>query len=158
MKKDDVLKIFFDDTARAILFSLVDNQTPELTTFKDSNDIFNPSISAVFKLFEQLMIANTPDLYLSEWQMIVQAVQRAPKQSPYFRLMDNIYHVHQGLVMMLEDLRDSNNERIDSFELSKKIAGFNSIAATSVAYHIQRFLVANRRGQTYKFPEIKFRG
>jgi hypothetical protein len=158
MKQEDPLYVFFDDDARSVLFSLVDNLIPETVSYDDSNDLFSPTISAVFKLFDQLMILNTPDLYLTEWQVLAKAVSQSKKGVTYNRLLGDTSSLQQRLVIMLEDLSNSSIEGIDSFELSKKIAGFNSVVTTAISYHIQRSLVAKRRGKVYKFPEIKFKG
>jgi hypothetical protein len=158
MKKEDPLYVFFDGDARSVLFSLVDNLTPEAVSYDDSNDIFSPTISAVFKLFDQLMILNTPDLYLTEWQVLAKAVAQTKKGLTYNRLVDDTSSLQHRLVIMLEDLGNSSIEGIDTFELSKKIAGFNTVVTTAISYHIQRSLVAKRRGEIYNFPEIKFKG
>jgi len=54
-QKRDPLEIFFDDEARSILFDLVDRKDPSRPTFNPEDDTFEPTISAVFHLFHNLM-------------------------------------------------------------------------------------------------------
>jgi hypothetical protein len=154
-EKKDPFEVFFDDEARSILFSLVDRKNPHELTFNKMDDKFEPTISAIIKLFESLMIDGVPDLYQAEWLRIVRAVENT--RYKHHRLSTNIKSVRSTLVMSLEDT-DSLNGEIDNFELSKKIAGFDAVALCSILYQTQKYFVAKKQGKNFIFPKIEFKG
>ncbi|THF34509.1 hypothetical protein E5170_09645 [Pseudomonas atacamensis] len=153
MKGEDPINIYFNEPAKSLLFSLADRKDPNgLAT--GSDDTFKHSISAVFTLFASLLDEHTPDLYPAEWQMIVDA------QIPILdmhRLPSSFPEMKSRLVVGVEDLTGRDGE-IHSGLLANKLAGFSSIQLCAISVHIQRYLVARKRGQDYKFPEIQFKG
>ncbi len=60
--------------------------------------------------------------------------------------------------MSIEDIEYNKITQIDNFELSKKLAGFSDISLCAVYCHVQKYLVANKRNQSYEFPQIHFKG
>jgi hypothetical protein len=154
-QKIDALEIFFNDEAKSILFNLVDRKDPSRFTFDSKDDHFGPTISAVFQLFHDLMIENTPDLYQAEWLRICRAIQNTRMQKQ--RLPISIALIRSKLLMSLEDTNSLDGE-INNFELSKKIAGFDSITLCSIFYHSQKYIVAKNRNENYHFPEIQHKG
>lgn len=154
-EKKDPLEVFFDNEARSILFSLVDIKIPHELTFNTMDDNFEPTISAIIKLFESLMLDRIPDLYQAEWLRIVRAVGNTTSQ--HHRLSTNIESVRSTLVMSLEDTESLSGE-IDNFELSKKIAGFDAVALCSILYQAQKYFVAKKQGKKFIFPKIEFKG
>ncbi|USD58788.1 hypothetical protein J4N45_14570 [Vibrio sp. SCSIO 43140] len=153
MKKDDLIDFFFNDSSREILFNLVDKkQQKGLAT--GSDDVFEPTISAVFILFDELMKKNTPDLYESEWLLIAEAF--VSKSTPY-RLTSSLAYMRRELVISLEDLGDGELFQINSFELSKKIAGFSDIEISAVYYQVHQYLVAKKHNRAYELPTITYK-
>ncbi|MGQ0333485.1 hypothetical protein [Halomonas elongata] len=150
----DVMTILFDDGARAILYSLVHRQNPDGLA-REEDDVFEPTISAVFQLFSDLMTGSTPDLYHWEWEIISKALSKSPTQ--VCRLPSNINSARSRLVLSVEDVL-SEGENVNSFELSKKLAGLSDSEVCAIYWHIQKYLVAKSRDETYEFPEIPFRG
>ncbi|GLQ71043.1 hypothetical protein [Vibrio penaeicida] len=150
MNNKDPIDFLFSDTSREILFKLVDKKHPkELASGTD--DVFEPTISAVFVLFDELMNKSTPDLYHSEWLLITEALTN--KYTPY-RLMNSLNGMKRELVMSLEDLGGKELFNIDSFELSKKIAGFSDIEICAVYYQIHQNLIANKYRRDFSLPSI----
>ncbi len=154
MVKQDSLEVYLNDDSRKILFSLVDRLNWEGPA-SDSNDVFEPTLSAIFLLFDELMQQHTPDLYQSEWSMIYKALSSS---SGLKRIPSSIERIRANLVLQLEDLGNDSIYLIDGFELSKKIAGFSDVCLCAIFYHVQKALVSARRNQAYEFPEIKFKG
>ncbi|MCW8932055.1 MAG: hypothetical protein OQL19_17705 [Gammaproteobacteria bacterium] len=154
-QRQDILNIFFNDESRTILYNLVDRKEPSELSINKDDDIFEPTISAVFLLFSEIMQENTPDLYKAEWLQISEAIKNSPLSIQ--RLPISTERAKSKLVMTLEDTISSTGE-INNFELSKKLAGFNSVTVCSILFHVQKHLVAKKRGEVYNFPEIQFKG
>lgn len=153
MKQTDVMDVLFNDGAREILYSLVHRKEPAALA-RDEDDIFEPTISSVFQLLSGLMKSYLPDLYEREWKLIVHALDR-PWQGPY-RLPSDLRDARARLIAV-EDLVDSNGD-ISSYELSKKLAGFNDAEICAIMWEAQKCLVARSRGEEYRFPDIQFKG
>ncbi len=153
-QKRDALEVFFNDEARSILYGLVDRANPYQPTFDAVDDTFEETISAVFQLFHDIMGKNTPDLYQAEWFQIVRAIENTRLQK--HRLPSNADIARSQLIMSLEDT-DSMNGEINNFELSKKLAGFDSVEICSIMFHVQKYLVSKRRNKKYLFPKIEFK-
>ncbi|XVJ50132.1 hypothetical protein ACDZ94_24480 (plasmid) [Pseudomonas sp. UBT] len=153
MKGEDPINIYFNEPAKSLLFSLADRKDPNgLAT--GSDDTFKHSISAVFTLFASLLDEHTPDLYPAEWQIIVDA--QIPLLDMH-RLPSSFPEMKSNLIVGVEDLTGRDGE-IHSGLLANKLAGFSSIQLCAISVHVQRYLVARKRGQDYKFPEIQFKG
>lgn len=153
MKRPDSVDIYFDEPTKNFLFSLVDRKDPnDLATGND--DAFMHSISAVFSLFASLLDEHTPDLYPAEWQLIAEAQREIHGK---YRLPISFPEMKSQLVVGVEDMVGLDNE-ISSVLLANKLAGFTSAQLCAIAAHVQRYHVARKRGQEYKFPEIKFKG
>ncbi|MEN1833824.1 hypothetical protein AAIM60_13120 [Pseudomonas lijiangensis] len=153
MKGEDPINIYFNEPAKSLLFSLADRKDPNgLAT--GSDDTFKHSISAVFTLFASLLDEHTPDLYPAEWQKIVDA--QIPLLDMH-RLPSSFPEMKSKLIVGVEDLTGRDGE-IHSGLLANKLAGFSSIQLCAISVHVQRYLVASKRGQDYKFPEIQFKG
>jgi len=152
--KKDALEVFFDDEARSILFRLVDRNTID-PTWEAGNDYFEPTISAIFKLFHEIMNDNTPDLYQSEWLRLARSIENTRLQR--HQLPSDTSSARSKLVMSLEDTNSIDGE-INNFELSKKLAGFDGAALCSILYHLQQYFVAKRRDQKFEFPKIEYKG
>ena len=153
-QKKDALEIFFNEEARLLLFDLVDRASPS-PSYDPKDDIFEPTISAVFLLFHDLMIKNTPALYKSEWFRIANAIKNTNFHEKKFRLPRSSDEAKFNIVASLEETYSLNGE-IENFELSKKLAELSSIEICSIRYHVQKFHVKERRGEKYVFPEISF--
>jgi len=154
-QKRDALEVFFDDKARSILFGLVDRTNPSQPTLNTEDDTFEPTISAVFSLFHDLMVKNTPDLYQAEWLRIARSIENTRLHK--HRLPVNTEAARSKLIMSLEDTNSLDGE-INNFELSKKIAGFSLVEMCSILYHAQKYYVSKRHDKKYHFPEIEFKG
>lgn len=150
----DVMEILFDDCARDILYSLVHRKKPDGLAWGE-DDVFEPTISAVFRLFSDLMKGSTPDLYFWEWEIISKALGESP--TDVYRLPSNIDLARSRLVLSVEDVL-AEGENVNSFELSKKLAGLNDSGVCAIYWHTQKYLVAKSRNETYEFPKIPFRG
>ncbi|MBS7425697.1 hypothetical protein KIE16_22300 [Pseudomonas syringae] len=72
MKRSNPIENYFDESAKELLFSLVDRKSPCGIASGD-DDTYMHTISAVFGLFASLLDENTPDLYPSEWQIIAES-------------------------------------------------------------------------------------
>ncbi|MCF6204541.1 MAG: hypothetical protein L3J59_12890 [Methylococcaceae bacterium] len=153
-QKRDELEVLFDDKARSILFDLVDRTNPSQPTSSSEDDTFEPTISAVFSLFHDLMVKNTPDLYQAEWLRIIRAIENTRLQK--HRLPVNTDAARSKLIMSLEDT-DSLDGEINNFELSKKLAGFSLVEICSILYHSQKYYVAKRHNEKYLFPKIELK-
>lgn len=153
MKRPNPIEDYFDESAKELLFSLVDRKSPSGMASGD-DDTYMHTISAVFSLFASLLDENTPDLYPSEWQIIAES-QRESQGA--HRLPLSPIELKSRLVVGVEDVSDGRGE-ISSGLVANKVAGFSSTQLCSVAVHVQRYHVARKRGQDYKFPEIKFKG
>jgi hypothetical protein len=152
MKGEDPINIYFNEPAKNLLFSLADRKDPDgMAT--GSDDTFKHSISAVFTLYASLMNKNTPDLYPTEWQMIADA--QMPIHDMY-RLPSSFPEMESRLIVGVEDL--AGRGEINSMLLANKLAGFSSVQLCAISFHVQRYLVARKRGQDYQFPEIQFKG
>lgn len=153
MKRQDTIDTYFDEPTKKLLFSLVDRTNPS-DIARGDDDTFMHTISAVFNLFGSLLDENTPDLYQAEWKIIADA-QR--DQLGMYRLPLTFPEMKSQLVVGVEDQPDGNGH-ISSGLLANKLAGFTSAQLCAIAAHVQRYHVARKRGQEYKFPEIKFKG
>lgn len=149
-----MMEVLFNDKSREILFSLVDRADPQGLA-SGNDDVFEATISSIFQLFDELMRKYTPALYQSEWLLIYKSLSSI---SGVQRLPNSIQRVRTALIMSLEDLGSDELYKVDNFELSKKIAGFSDSSVCAIYYHFQKSLVATKRNQEYKFPEIEFKG
>lgn len=153
MKRPDPIDIYFDEPTKNLLFSFVDRKDPnDIAT--GSDDTFMHTISAVFFLFASLLDEHTPDLYPAEWQLIAEAQRELHGK---YRLPLTFPELKSQLVVGVEDLVGLDNE-ISSVLLANKLAGFTSAQLCAIAAHVQRYHVARKRGQEYRFPEIIFKG
>jgi len=152
-QKRDGLEVLFDK-ARSILFDLVDRTNSSQPTSSSEDNTFEPTISAVFSLFHDLMLKNTPDLYQAKWLRIIRAIEKTRLQK--HRLPVNTDAARSKLIMSLEDT-DSLDGEINNFELSKKLAGFSLVEICSILYHSQKYYVAKRHNEKYLFPKIEFK-
>ena len=148
----DLSQVLFDDESRAILYSLVDRNKPSKGLVDANDDYFQPTISALFMVFKDIMVESTPDLCQAEWKMICQALEQS-SISRIQRLPSTLGEMRPNIVMSLEDLAVFNGE-IGGIELSRKIAGFSSISACAIYYHAQKYFVAKKRNESYNFPNI----
>ncbi|HHK8423497.1 TPA: hypothetical protein ACQYBJ_004559, partial [Vibrio parahaemolyticus] len=154
MIKKDMMDILFNNKSREILFSLVDRNDPN-SLATDNDDVFEPTISSIFQLFDELMCKNTPDLYQAEWLLLYKSLSSI---SGAQRLPNSIQRIRTALIMSLEDLGSDELYKVDNFELSKKLAGFSDLSLCAIYYQVQKALVATKRNQVYNFPEIEFKG
>lgn len=153
MKRQDPIDIYFNESAKRLLFSLVDRKDPNAEA-SGSDDTFQHTISAVFSLFGQLLDEATPDLYPAEWQMIADA--QRPMHSMH-RLPLSFDMMRSQVIVAVEDLTGRDGE-IPSIELANKLAGFSSAQLCAIMVHVQRYLVGKKRGEECPFPAIKFKG
>jgi hypothetical protein len=149
----DSIDIYFNKESKEILYSLVHRKNPSgLATGDD--DVFEPTISAVFLLWEDLLTRNIPDLYTEEWALLIEALESSATKH---RLEATIDSARNRLVLALEDLLDGGTP-IDSFTFAKKLAGFSDINILAIQWVVQKCLVAKSRGLTVELPEIAFKG
>lgn len=153
MKGEDPIDIYFTEPAKSLLFSLTDRKDPN-SLATGSDDTFKHSISAVFTLCASLLDEHTPDLYPVEWQMIADA--QIPLLDMH-RLPSSFPEMKSNLIVGVEDLTGRDGD-INSGLLANKLAGFSSAQLCAISFHVQRYLVARKRGHDYQFPEIKFKG
>ncbi len=154
MNKKDIMDIFFSNKSREILFSLVDREDPN-SSATGNDDVFEPTISSIFQLFDELMLKNTPDLYQAEWLLLYKSLSSI---SGVQRLPNSIQRIRTAVIMSLEDLGSDELYKVNNFELSKKLAGFSDLSLCAIYYQVQKALVATKRNQEYNFPEIEFKG
>ncbi|HID8387716.1 TPA: hypothetical protein ACXIJJ_000001, partial [Pseudomonas aeruginosa] len=153
MAKQDPIDIYFTPQARDILFSLTDRKDP-FGLAAGSDDTFQHTISSVFTLFSALLEQHTPDLYLAEWNLIANSLRPLHGMQ---RLPMNLGAIASQLVLSLEDTPRSI-DGIEPMELSMKIAGFSDVQLCAIYYHVQKYIVAQKRGRNYEFPKIQFKG
>lgn len=154
MKKNvDMIDVLFNDDAKKLLFSKVDRVNPNGIA-QGNDDVFEPTISSVFTLFNQLLFKNTPDLYRAEWETISKALEPKDEVS---RLPRDLTSARRTLILSLEDLHSEGNG-FHSFELAHKIAGFEDIQICAIFWHIQSYHVALTRNEEFEFPSIQIKG
>ncbi|NNJ15823.1 hypothetical protein CSV86_011555 [Pseudomonas putida CSV86] len=136
-----------------LLFALVDRKDPnDLAT--GSDDTFRHTISSVFTLCASLLDEHTPDLYPVEWQMIADA--QMPSHGRY-RLPSSLPEMKSKIIVGVEDLTGRDGD-INSVLLANKLAGFSSAQLCAIAFHVQLYHVARKRGSEFQFPTIRFKG
>ncbi len=153
MKEKEIMNVLFNDISREVLFSLVDREDPSGSA-KGKDDVFEPTISSIFLLFDELMCENVPDLYQAEWLLIFKSLSST---FGVHRLPNSTEHIRQSLILSLEDLESNELYIVDSLELAKKLAGFSDLSLCAIYYQIQRAIVAVKRNQGYSFPKIKYK-
>ena len=154
MKKKDSIDVFFGNEAKRVLYSLVHRANPSGKA-TGNDDVFEPTISIVFMLLDDLLNKNIPDLYVEEWSLIFKALEK-PVHGVH-RLSLEIKDVRSHLVLSLEDLYGEESP-INNFELSKKLAGFTDLQIYSIQWIVQKHHVARSRGESIELPEITFKG
>lgn len=146
--EQDPLNYLFDDQSRNLIYGLVDRKDPAGRA-GDKDDLFQPTLSSVCKLFNELLQTSTPALYENEWEAIVTTFEK--RQRP-FRLPPDCEYAKCTIVLSLEDTADRF-----AIELSKKIGGFSDLEICSIFLEVQKHLVAKNRGLVREFPKIPMR-
>lgn len=142
----------FDTRAKAVMDSLLFISNPDQGSEYD--ELLGHTTSAMIGLLADLLEANTPDLYMAEWQLIADSLEPA---AGYQRLPLSVQRLSSELVLSLEDM-DVNDGRIASHLLGWKLAGLHELQLCAVYYHVQKYLAAEFKGISYSFPAIDYKG